>query len=361
MKKRFGFKSIYAKFAFIFLGIWWFMNGVTFGVVMRIIHNTSLSRATFREVIAYEEFRQIRQTTMLTFVLSVTLGTVLILLAVRSVVKPIRRISKASKEIARGNFDISITPASRDEIGQLTEDFNTMAKELKNIETLQIDFVANVSHEFKTPVTAITGYARLIQDGGLAPEQASEYGGIIRSEGERLSVLSENLLRLSELDNGTIREQDTAFSLDEQLRQTVLLLEPQWSRKGIEWALDLSPVRVTANEPLLKEVWLNLIHNAVKFSHTGGTVAINMSRRGQTVCVTVADSGIGISPRESEHLFERFYKADPSRSRGGNGLGLVIARKIVDRTGGTITFESEPGKGASFTVELPCGTQAAVE
>jgi signal transduction histidine kinase len=357
MKKRLGFNSIYARFAAIFLGIWWVMNGAAFGTVMRIIHSTSLSRATIRETLAYAEFRQVRLWTLLTFGVIVTIGTVLILLAVRSVVKPIKRISRASKEIARGNFDVAVTPVSRDEIGQLTIDFNIMAKELKSIETLQKEFVANVSHEFKTPMTAITGYARLIQE-GVPPRQAAEYGGIIRAEGERLSALSGNLLMLSELDAGSIHGQATAFSLDEQIRQTVLLLEPQWSGKGIEWELNLAPATITANEHLLKEVWLNLISNAVKFSHDGGTVTVTLGHSGQKLSVTVADSGIGISPQESAHLFERFYKADVSRSQGGNGLGLVIARKIVEMAGGTIAFESKLGRGSAFTVELPRGVPA---
>lgn len=353
MRKRYFFKSIYAKFTLIFLGIWWFLNSLTFGVVLRIMSNSALTRLPVDTNELYTEFSKVRISTGWTFLISAMVGTIIILIAVRSIVKPIKRISKASKEVAKGNFDIEVEINSKDEIGQLIADFNIMTKELRNIDFLRKDFVSNVSHEFKTPITSIKGYANLISEGALSDEQIKEYSGIIVNESERLSLLSSNLLKLSELDSKVIREQATEFSLDEQIRKTILLLEVLWGKKEIEFEIDLEEIRIKGNEHLLQEVWVNLIQNAIKFSNRNGLVRIHLHKSCSKAIVVIRDEGIGIPPEEQKRIFERFYKGDKSRSRDGNGLGLVIVKKIVELSNGTITFESEPGKGSAFTVELP--------
>ena len=297
MKKGFLFKSIYAKFTIIFLGIWWFLNFLTFFVIANVMSNSILTKLTIDRYELRDEFHRIRSVTAITFLISAIMGTIIILIVVRGIVKPIKRLSTASKEVAKGNFDINVQVKSTDEIGQLTADFNLMTKELKNIDFLRKDFVSNVSHEFKTPITSIKGFAKLIREGKLLNDQLIEYSDIIVNESERLSLLSSNLLKLSELDSKAIREQSIAFSLDEQIRKTILMLEVQWSKKEIEFDINIEELTIIGNEHLLKEVWLNLIHNAIKFSHQKGIIKINLYRNGDIVKVEISDDGIGkISP-----------------------------------------------------------------
>ena len=353
MKKRFFFKSIYAKFTIIFLAIWWFLNTLTFGVIINIMSNSVPAKLSVDRFEFYDEFHRIRAATGLTFLISALVGTIIILIVVRGIVKPIKRISNASKEVAKGNFDIEVKIKSADEIGQLTADFNTMAKELKNIDLLHKDFVSNVSHEFKTPITSIKGFAKLIREGQLSSDQLKEYSDIIVNESERLSLLSSNLLKLSELDSKMIREQASEFSLDEQLRKTVLILEVQWEKKEIEFDIDLEEIAIMGDKHLLQEVWLNLIQNAIKFSNQKGVIKIGLRKNGDMINVIISDNGIGIADEDKRRIFERFYKGDKSRSKDGNGLGLVIVKKIIELSNGKIHFESEPGKGSTFIVELP--------
>lgn len=353
MKKRFYFKSIYAKFTILFLGIWWVLNSLTFGFVMFIMSKSIIVKSYIDRYELFNDFHKIRFATGSTFFVSIFVGTIIILIAVRGIVKPIKRISNASKEVAKGNFDIEVEVTSKDEIGQLTTDFNLMTKELKNIELLRKDFVSNVSHEFKTPITSIKGYSILIRDSNLTNEQIKEFSDIIANESERLSLLSSNLLKLSELDSKMIREQATEFSLDEQIRKTILILEVQWEKKQIDFDIELEKGYISGHMHLLQEVWLNLIQNAIKFSCHKGTIKISLTKCNDYVKVVIADNGFGISADEKDRIFERFYKGDKSRSNDGNGLGLTIVKRIIDLSKGRIYFSSELGKGSSFVVELP--------
>lgn len=392
MRKWFSFRSIYARFATIFLGIWWFMHLLTFGLIMRIMSGSNLIWRQIpidRPEYIFEILR-VRRLTGLIFIGSALLGTLLILLAVRGIVRPIRAISRASQDIAKGRFDISLQAKGRDEISRLTEDFNQMARSLKGIDMLQKDFVANVSHEFKTPITAISGYASLIRDQELSPVQRSEYAGLIVDEGRRLSFLSSNLLRLSELDSHMVKEQSVAYALDEQLRKSVLLMELQWQQKQINVELDLEPLHITAPEHLLQEVWLNVIGNAIKYSYVGGTIQIKLRRLatcermmvrqakpdspepevglrllhvrhadhtdqalGEWLRVEVVDEGIGIADADQPRIFERFFKGRSLPEMEGNGLGLVIAREIIQLCRGQIAFRSQPNAGTTFFIDLP--------
>lgn len=360
MKKGFRNRSIYTKFVIIFIGIWWLLNTLTFSVIIQV-----LSSSTFLDIFKaemqlqstrqqlVEEFHRIRTHTAQTFLFSTISGSVIIILTVRGIVRPIRRLSNASKEVAKGNFDIEVQVTSMDEIGQLTTDFNLMTKELKNIDVLRKDFVSNVSHEYKTPITSIMGYAKLIRDGSFTEDQLKEYSDIIMHESERLSLLSSNLLKLSELDSKVIREQSTSYSLDEQIRKVILLLEVQWTKKDLEFDIDMEEITFLGDKNLLQHVWLNLIQNAIKFSHQGGMISIRLYRNEETVIFTITDEGIGIAEEDKNRIFERFFKADKSRSREGNGLGLVLVKKIVELSNGKITFDSKLGEGSTFVVELP--------
>ena len=352
MKKHF-IKSIYAKFTMIFLGIWWLLNVLTFAAIANTLSTSNLAKWALEHQTVFTELHKVRYFTAISFLISSIIGTLIILVVVRGIVKPIKRLSDASKEVSRGNFEIQVEPRSSDEIGQLTVDFNLMTKELKNIDVLRRDFVSNVSHEFKTPITAIKGFARLIREGSLSDEQILEYSDIIINESERLSLLSSNLLKISELDSKVIYEQAAVFSLDEQIRKAILILEAQWSKKEIEFDIQLEALRYSGNENLLAQVWLNLISNAVKFSDDGGVVRITLHKDAGIIAASVANGGAGIAEEDKPHIFERFYKGDKSRSKEGNGLGLVIVEKIVKLFNGTIYFTSEAGGQTVFTVQLP--------
>jgi signal transduction histidine kinase len=334
-RKLRGFKSIYLRFSVIFLSIWWVFNGITFGVIIRIMSDSQL-----------EEMRDLIG---LIFLNNAAIGTIVILLALRGIVKPIKKLTNASREVAAGKFDVKVEIKNHDEIGQLTADFNAMVREIGSIDKMRREFVSNMSHEFRTPLTSIRGFAKLIKENTNDAAAVMEYGDTIVRESERLIALSSNLLRLSELDTKTIHN-ESAFKLDEQLRQVVLTLEPHWAPKRIEFDIDLPEVNYTGDEELLRQVWLNLIQNAIKFSPDGGVIKIELNQVGGFVRVIVTDNGVGISEEELPRIFDRFYKGDAS---GGSGLGLAIAQKITEFVGGAIWAESGTGKGAAFTVALP--------
>lgn len=285
------------------------------------------------------------------------LGSVLIAIASMIIIRPIRRLTAATKEVARGNFDVSVKVTSGDEIGQLTDHFNKMTAELKNIEVLRKDFISNVSHEFKTPIASIQGFAKLIRDKSLTADQFEEYTGIIVSESGRLANLSSNLLRLSKLENQEIRDKFSSFPLDEQIRSAILLLENKWEEKEIDLDLDLDQVDYFGDEELLQQVWINLLSNAVQFSYQKGYIRATLYKSKNKVIAEVEDNGTGIPDEAKSRIFDKFYKADKSRSSEGNGLGLAIVKKIVELHGGSITFVSQVGKGTIFTVELPAPSQ----
>jgi signal transduction histidine kinase len=264
-------------------------------------------------------------------------------------VKPIKKLAKASREVAAGKFDVKVAIKNQDEIGRLAADFNIMVEEIGGLDKLRREFVSNVSHEFRTPITSIRGFAKLITENADDAAAVTEYGDTIVRESERLIALSSNLLRLSELDTKTIHS-ESVFNLDEQLRQAVLTLEPHWAPKNIAFDIDLPEVSYTGDEELLRQVWLNLNQNAIKFSPRDGAITIELLQTGGSVRATIADSGIGIPAEELPRIFDRFHKGGAS---SGSGLGLAIAQKIVELAGGAIWAESDIGKGAAFTVVLP--------
>lgn len=259
----------------------------------------------------------------------------------------------AIEELNKGNFSVTLeTNGHRNEI---SDKFNEMAKNLGDLETMRQDFISNVSHEIQSPLTSIGGFAALLQNDALPAGERRHYAEIIESESRRLSSLSGNLLKLSALDGGEKPLTITTFRLDRQLQQTALTLEPQWSAKSLNVEADLEKCEYSGDEDLLSQVWVNLLHNAVKFTPDGGTVSVQLKTDGGQLKITVADSGVGISAEDAVHIFERFYKADKSRDRalGGSGLGLSLVKKIAELHGASVGVDSDPGKGTAFTVILP--------
>jgi len=287
-------------------------------------------------------------------VLNIALSSVFISSALLLIIFKIRKVTAATREVARGNFDVELFTRSDDEIGELMRNFNTMTRELRQSEYLKKDFVSTVSHEFKTPITAIEGFARLLQNENLTSEQRTEYTEIIIKETARLGGLSTNLLRLSLLDSSEFAPRpDTApFYLDEQIRGTILLLERGWEEKNISFDINMEEMRYIGNEELLSHVWINILQNAIKFSPRGGTIGVKMSTDGRFIVIEISDNGSGISPQHHDKIFTRFYKASRPSGEDGNGLGLPIAKRIVELFGGEIGFTSQLGS-TIFYVKLP--------
>lgn len=285
---------------------------------------------------------------------NIAVGTVVSRFVGKRPLATIVELSKATKEVAKGNFNIRLDENScAAEIRDMTRNFNVMTKELAGTEMLRNDFVENVSHEFKTPVSAIEGYATLLQSKGLSEEKRQEYTQKILHSTRRLSSLTGNILLLSRLENQEMETEKESFSLDEQLRECILLLEEAWSVKQVELDIELDECNYTGSPELLAQVWQNLLHNAIKFVPENGLVRVRLRKKQDHVLVSVSDSGPGMPGDVLGRIFEKFYQGDPSRAAHGNGLGLALARRVVNLHGGEITAASGEGKGTVFTVILP--------
>lgn len=271
--------------------------------------------------------------------------------------RPLKQLIGATKEVRKGNYQVQVKadPDAQTEMGELIRSFNEMVRELDGIELFRNDFINNFSHEFKTPIVSVRGFAKELLTQDLTPEQRQEYARIIVEEADRLAHLSTNVLELSKLENQQILSGKSEFYLDEQLRQCILLHEPVWSAKGVEIIPELEEVRFYSNEEILARVWSNLIGNAIKFTPEGGSVTVMLKREDDRhVRVSIRDTGIGMSPEVRAHIFEKFYQADPSHHGTGYGIGLTMVKRSVTLCGGSVSVESEEGKGSVFTVILPC-------
>lgn len=272
----------------------------------------------------------------------------------RLLLSPLAKISGAFSEVAKGNFSVRLDETSRiDEIYTTSHNFNVMVQELGTIETLRSDFIANVSHEFKTPLTAIEGYATLLQEPDITEDNRREYTERIIYNTSRLTTLTGNILLLSKIENQNIPTSVQEYSLDEQLRQTLLLLEKKWNDKNIELDIELDEVNIVSCESLLLHVWLNLFSNAIKYSPQNGSVSVTLTKDDKTAKVTVKDEGPGMDAATIAHIFEKFYQGDNSHRAEGNGLGLALVQRILDLCRGKISVVSEQGKGSEFIVSLP--------
>ena len=270
--------------------------------------------------------------------------------------KPINDLVEAMREVSQGDFSVRVDATDvTGDMGRLVTSFNDMAGELGGLEMFRKDFINNFSHEFKTPIVSIKGFARQLERDDLTEQQRREYLDIIISESERLANMSGNVLLLSRLENQTIVTDRTRYRLDEQIRRCILLMEKQWTRKGLELDLDLDEAEFYGNEEMLRHVWVNLLGNAIKFSPEGGTLSVRLALEGDFAAVTVRDQGPGMDEATRRRVFEKFYQGDTAHAAEGNGLGLALVKRIVDLCQGRIAVESAPGQGAAFTVRLPLG------
>jgi two-component system, OmpR family, phosphate regulon sensor histidine kinase PhoR len=264
-------------------------------------------------------------------------------------------------QIAKGNFEVKLTLDDRhlsstdNPIGGLVTSINDMAAQLQHIETMRQEFISNVSHEIQSPLTSIGGFAKALRNPKLSDSEKQHYLDIIETESERVSKLSDNLLKLASLESELHPFEPHPYRLDRQLRSVVLSCRPQWVAKNVELNVELPEVILQADEDLLSQVWVNLLSNAVKFAPNGGTISVHLVQRNEEVIVSISDNGLGIANEDKKRIFERFYKVDSSRRNAteGSGLGLSIVRKIVEMHRGAVDVKSTLGEGTTFIVHLP--------
>ena len=289
---------------------------------------------------------------MALLVVSLVIGFLVTSLLSKLFFDPIKRLRKAMEQVAEGDFSVRLEDKSSSrEIMEIYSGFNLMAKELGTTEILQTDFVSNVSHEFKTPINAIEGYTTLLQSDNLDEEQ-KQYVEKILFNTRRLSSLVGSILLLSKIENQSIQTNRTRYRLDEQIRQSIVALEPAWEKKEIEFDVDMDRVEYVGDESMMRHVWDNLIGNAIKFDPPCGMVRIRLSQTGEKITFTIEDCGPGLTEEAKKHLFDKFYQADSSHKEEGNGLGLALVKRILAISGGEITAENLDGGGCRFTVIL---------
>jgi signal transduction histidine kinase len=268
-------------------------------------------------------------------------------------------IIHAQKKISSGNYEIRIdtNTGKLGPFGELVESVNQMAIGLSRIEKMRKEFIANVSHEIQSPLTSIRGFAQTLRNKQLSPENRSQYIDIIESESIRLSRLSDNLLKLASLEADTMKFEPEVYRLDKQLRSIILSCEPLWADKNIHMNVSLEEIKIRADKDMMSQVWMNFIHNSIKFTPNGGQVSISLYADGKEMVCSISDTGIGIAKEDQVYVFDRFFKADRSRksSNQGSGLGLSIVKKIVEMHKGEIRVVSKLGSGSTFTVTLPKG------
>ena len=345
---RRAFRSLRSTFTMMVFLIFTMASCITGCIILLFYHIGALPMALFTPLIL----------PLVTLGSCMLIGTMLAAFVSKLVLAPLRRLIEANDEIKKGNYKVRVDEnVSVGEFNKLLHSFNRMAGELEGTEMFRNDFINNFSHEFKTPIVSIRGFARQIQKDNdcqfLTDEQRKEYTDIIVDESDRLARLSSNILLLTKFENQQIVTDKTNFYLDEQIRRDVLILEKEWSSKNIEPVLELEEIKYTFNEEMLSQVWLNLIGNAVKFSPEGGEIHIRCRKKEQKIIVDITDSGEGMDEATMHRIFDKFYQNDTSHKSEGNGLGLSIVKRIVELAHGEITVKSELGKGSTFRVSLP--------
>jgi signal transduction histidine kinase len=287
-------------------------------------------------------------------VAATVVGSVLTVPLSRHYLKPLDELMAATKAVADGDFSVRIEEDTA--IGEFREyihSFNKMAQSLGSLELLRSDFINTISHEFKTPVVSIRGFAKLLQNPNLTEEQKKLYTDTIITQSQRLTTMSANILLLSQYENTQTMTGREVYSLDEQIRQCIHLQERSWLQKDIQLSGDLEPVSYYGNPDILSHLWSNLLSNAIKFTPQGGEITISLTQKNDQIEARFRDSGVGMDAETLKHIYEKFYQGDSSRQSDGNGLGLAIVKRVVTLCEGTIAVHSQPGQGTEFIVTLP--------
>ena len=288
---------------------------------------------------------------------AIVIGSIFAAFLARGFLRPINKLSDSMQKVSHGNFDVRIEgyENKKGDMAQLMNNFNKMATELGKTETLREDFIANVSHEFKTPLSTIQGYSTLLQDENLPSSEKEVYLNYLIDATGQLSNLVNSILKLNKLENGELNEKKTRYDVAEQIRQSLLFTERQWEEKDIDLDIKLAPGEITANEELMMQVWQNVIGNAIKYSDNGGKIIVSSCIDGEYYVVKIKDFGCGMDEETKGRIFEKFFQGDNSHSKEGNGLGLALVKKILDISGGIISVESDVDKGSEFTIRIPLG------
>ena len=296
--------------------------------------------------------------TVLPTLIFVVFAVILMLVTSQTMINRVLDLSAAAKEIAHGNFNVKVNERKHnDELYELACNFNIMAAELQNQVHLRQDFISSISHEIKTPLAIIKGYADLLGEDQINIEERKNYANIISNESTRLLKLCSNILSFSQLDKQAIIEKHSEFRLDEQLRRVLLFLEPHWSKKQLEIDADLPVIYYYGDQALLEQVWFNLLENAIKYSNQG-KISIRSKKEKGKLHISISDQGIGMDEQTAQHVFDRFFQGDVSHHQEGAGLGLPIVERIIELHNGSIELTSTPNKGSTFTVYLPIGENA---
>ena len=352
MKKRSRYPvfSIYRYFMFFVL-----IASVT--TCCMILFFLTLKEAT--EIVLTKQ--NIEDTILLTFLNVLIISAIITLIdSLRRrfmVERPSKRILDAADRLMQGDFSVRVKPLHGvrriDNFDEVIECFNSLAEALASIETLRTDFIANVSHEIKTPLSIIQNYSTMLTSPILSEEERKEYAGAILSASKNLTALITNILKLNKLDNQQITPAKEVYDLSEQLCQCLISFEAEWEKKELNIETDIADsVKVCSDPEMMTLIWNNLISNAIKFTEKGGTVKVSVVPESEYAAVTVADSGCGISNDVGKHIFDKFYQGDSSHSIQGNGLGLTLVKRVIDITGCELSVHSELGVGTQFTVRI---------
>ncbi|EKN65934.1 histidine kinase [Neobacillus bataviensis LMG 21833] len=301
-----------------------------------------------------EQFSQIRSIILTALFLVLLLGISLILVTTKFLVRPLAHITNATRQLARGNFQVRLHVKSKDEIGQLAKSFNFMVEELEKTEQMRKDFVANVSHELQSPLTAIKGMVIALKDGVVDHSEQKRYFGLMEQESDRLSSLTKQLLNLSILEAGKSPFHPKRFRLDRQMRNQLVALQPLWAEKQLDVDFDLPNIEIFADEGLLNQVWTNLYVNAIKYNWQNGKITVQGYDFEDEIEVVISNTGQGIPIEDLPYIFERFYRVEKAHTRAAEsyGLGLAVAKRIIELHNGEISVTSTEGQETTFKIRI---------
>lgn len=283
---------------------------------------------------------------------SIIIGSVLAFFASKIILKPVNELIDGLGKLSQGDYFTRLYFNEKNGMSKISDAFNSCAEELERTEIMRSDFINNFSHEFKTPISAINGLVKLLERDDLPKEKRKKYLAIIREETERLSTMTTNILTLTKIESQGILTQKENFYLSEQIRSCGLLLERKWQEKHLQLVFDFEEHKIVGNEEMLKQVWLNLLDNAIKFAKMESEVLVRIKSNDEMLSVDVENEGVEIKDEDKERIFQKFYQAQKTFSKSGNGIGLSIVKHIVDLHNGTVNVESINGKTV-FTVILP--------
>lgn len=347
-------RNLIKEFVIVFIALMFVSISIFyFSVSNALQHKVDESNKKGEKVEASEVVGIVQRSVLISIGTSVGFIIIIMRYSAKKILKPIKQLNEATQKVAAGDFEIQLETQREDEIGELTKNFNVMVKDLSKIEILQKDFINNMSHEMKTPISSIKGFAQLLEEADLTDEEKKEYIEIIVEESDRLLNISSNILKLSKLQNKETITKSEEINITEQIRKVITILENKRAEKQIEITEDMPQTVIQGDEELLYQVWINLLDNAIKFTNNKGHIHISIKNKDEKAIISIQDNGRGMTEAEKRKVFERFYQVDESHGSEGSGLGLPIVKRIVTLSGGEIKIESKKGKGSTFIVELP--------